>query len=165
MRRAPSQLIAGVGWTGGEWARRQVSFAPIIVGLMLSAIAVASDLQPERLTSHEWRLFSEVFPTLPGEGYSIRLHPHGTVETVNLSLVARWALNGANELELQAQDGTTLRTFRWYPEKSLLVSCPPSARSPLPPTVLALPGSTIRSVIDGLRELGLYRCSNGAGSP
>lgn len=136
--------------------------ALITVGLMLNAIAAGSDLNPKRLTSHEWRLFSDVFPMLPGEGYPIRLHPDGTVETVNLALVARWGLNGAKELELQAQDGTTLWTFRWYPEKTLMVSCPRSAKSPVPPTVLAPFGSTATSVSDGLRELGLYRCGVGS---
>ena len=142
--------------------RRHVFFALITVGLHLHAIAVASDLKPERLTSQEWRLFSDVFPMLPGEGYPLRLHPHGTVETANLALVARWVLTGAKELELQAQDGTPLWTFQWYPEKTLLVSCPQSARSLVPPTVLAPFGSTIASVSDGLRELGLYRCTNRA---
>lgn len=144
--------------------RRQVSFALVGIGLACGAIAVASDLKPERLTAQEWRLFSDVFPMLPGEGYPIRFRPQGTVETANLARVARWALNGASELELRAEDGTTLWTFRWYPEKNLLVSCPRSPRSPVPPVALAPPGSTIASVSDGLKALGLYRCRNGAAS-
>ena len=137
---------------------RPMLFVLATVGLLLGAKAIAGDLSPARLTAQEWRLFSDVFPMPVADGYPVRLHPHGTVETVNLALVARWTLNRAGELEFQARDGTTLWTFQWYPEKTFLISCPRLAGAPVPPTVLAPVGSTITSVSDGLRELGLHRC-------
>jgi hypothetical protein len=144
---------------------RLMRFALVTAGLVLHADAIASDLDPERLTAQEWRLFSDVFPMPPGDGYRVRLHGDGTVQTANLALVARWKLYGGTEVEFQAQDGTTLWTFRWYPEKTLLISCPRSAGAPVPPVVLAPIGSTLASVSDGLKELGLYRCRKEADRP
>ena len=128
------------------------------VGVVVPALAGAADLTPERLTAQEWRAFSDVFPTLPGDGYPIRLRPQGTVETANLARVTQWMLSSAGELALQEKDGESLWMFRWYPAQNLLVSCPRAPQSAFPPLVLAPPGSTLTSVGDGLRALGLTRC-------
>jgi hypothetical protein len=125
------------------------------------AVAAAADLTLERLTAQEWRVFSDVFPRLPADGYPIRFHPQGTVETANLARAAQWTLNGSGQLELLEKDGETVWTFRWYPERNLLVSCPRSPQSPVPPLVLAPPGSTIDSVGASLRVLGVSRCGPG----
>lgn len=131
-----------------------------LLGIVVAAgtLAATVDLDPGRVTAQEWRLFSDAFPMLPDEGYPVRLEPRGTAETANLAQVTRWALRSPNELELQGADGKALWTFRWYPAKNLLVSCPGPPGSPAPPIVLAAPGSTIASVEDALRDLGLYRC-------
>lgn len=134
----------------------------IALGVIGPGLAGAEDLTAERLTAREWRLFSDVFPMLPGQGHPLRLRPRGKVETANLAGAARWMLTGAGELELQDKDGAALWTFRWYSQKALLVSCPRSPQSPTPPLALAPPGSTVDSVNDGLRALGLYRCPAGA---
>jgi len=136
----------------------RLSWVVIGLGLLGHAIAGASDLTLERLTAQEWRVFSDVFPMLPRDGYSIRFRPQRTVETANLAPVASWTVNDAGELELRGKDGDTVWTFRWYPDRNLLVSCPRSPQSPFPPLVLAPPGSTIDSVDEGLRALGLSRC-------
>ncbi len=109
------------------------------IGVVVHAVAGAADLTPERLTAQEWRAFSDVSPTLPGDGYPIRLRPQGTVETANLARVTQWMLNSAGELALPEKDGE-------------------SPQSAFPPLVLAPPGSTITSVDEGLRALGLTRC-------
>jgi len=125
------------------------------------AVAAAGDLTQERLTAQEWRVFSDVFPQLPADGYPIRFHPQGTVETANLARAAQWTLNGSGQLELLEKDGEAVWTFHWYPERNLLVSCPRSAQSPVPPLVLAPPGSTVDSVAATLRSLGVSRCGPG----
>jgi len=136
-----------------------LSWVVIGLGLLGHAIAGASDdLTLEGLTAQEWRVFSDVFPTLPRDGYPIRFRPQRTVETSNLARVASWTVNDAGDLELREKDGETVWTFRWYPDRTLLVSCPRSAQAPVPPLVLAPPGSTIDSVDESLRALGLSRC-------
>jgi hypothetical protein len=141
----------------------QLSWVVIGIGLLGHAIAGASDdLTLERLTAQEWRVFSNVFPTLPRDGYPIRFRPQRTVETANLARVASWTVNDAGDLELLEKDGETVWTFQWYPDRDLLVSCPRSPQSPVPPLVLAPPGSTIASVDESLRALGLSRCDPGA---
>ena len=140
----------------------RLSWVIIGLGLLGHAIAGASDLTLERLTAQEWRVFSDVFPTLPRDGHLIRFRPQRTVETANLARVASWTVNDAGELELQGKDGETVLTFRWYPDRTLLVSCARSPQSPFPPLVLAPPGSTIDSVDESLRALGLRRCDPAA---
>jgi hypothetical protein len=140
---------------------RRLRWLVVGLGVMLPAGAGAADLTVESLTGHEWRAFSDVFPASPGEGYPVFFHPQGTVDTPNLPRVAQWTLNG-DDLELQEKDGETVWLFHWYPARSLLVSCPRSPQSPVPPLVLALPGATLASVEDGLGALGLRRCGPGA---
>jgi hypothetical protein len=84
------------------------------------------------------------------------------VDTPDLARVAQWTLNGGGELELQEKDGETLWSLHWYPARQLLVSCPRSAQSPVPPLVLAFPGTTLAAVEDSLSALGLRRCGPGA---
>jgi hypothetical protein len=139
--------------------KRRLSWVVIGLGVLCHAGAGASeDLTLEGLTAQEWRVFSDVFPTLPRDGYAIRFRPQRTVETANLARVASWTVNDAGELALLEKDGETVWTFRWYPDRNLLVSCPRSPQSPVPPLVLAPPGSTIASVDASLRALGLSRC-------
>ena len=140
----------------------RLSWVVIGLGLLGRAIAGASDLTVEGLTAQEWRVFSDVFPMLPGDGYPIQFRPQRTVETANLARVASWTVNEAGELELREKDGETVLTFRWYPDRNLLVSCPRSPQSSVPPLVLAPPGSTIDSVDASLRALGLSRCGAAA---
>ena len=130
--------------------------------MILHSAAGAADLTVDSLTAHEWRAFSTAFPALPREGYPVRFHSQGTVDTSGLARVAQWTLNGGDELELQEKDGETLWSLHWYPARQLLVSCPRSAQSPVPPLVLAFPGTTLAAVEDSLSALGLRRCGPGA---
>jgi hypothetical protein len=141
---------------------RRLAWLVVGIGVILHAVAGAADLTVESLTAHEWRAFSDVFPALPSDGYPVRFHSQGTVDTPNLARVAQWTLNGGGELELQEKDGEAVWSFHWYPARNLLVSCPRSPQSPVPPLVLALPGATLASVEDGLGALGLRRCGPGA---
>jgi hypothetical protein len=111
---------------------RRLAWLVVGIGVILHAVAGAADLTVESLTAHEWRAFSDVFPALPSDGYPVRFHSQGTVDTPNLARVAQWTLNGGGELELQEKDG------------------------------VALPGATLASVEDGLGALGLRRCGPGA---
>jgi hypothetical protein len=141
---------------------RRLSWLLLGLGVILHTAAGAADLTVDSLTAHEWRAFSAAFPALPREGYPVRFHSQGTVDTPGLARVAQWTLNGGDELELQEKDGETLWSLHWYPARQLLVSCPRSAQSPVPPLVLAFPGTTLAAVEDGLSALGLRRCGPGA---
>ena len=141
---------------------RRLSWLLVGLGLILHTAAGAADLTVDSLTAHEWRAFSAAFPAVPREGYPVRFHSQGTVDTPGLARVAQWTLNGGDELELQEKDGETLWSLHWYPARQLLVSCPRSAQSPVPPLVLAFPGTTLAAVEDGLSALGLRRCGPGA---
>jgi hypothetical protein len=129
--------------------------------MYLAAERTTRAFTPERLTGTEWRLFSDVFPMLPGGGYAIRFYPQGTVDTDQLARVGGWALNGTGDLELREKDGETLWTFRWYPEQQVLVSCPRAATSAVPPLALAPAPATADAVGGRLRALGLQRCQPG----
>ena len=141
---------------------RRLSWLLVGLGVILHSAAGAADLTVDSLTAHEWRAFSAAFPAVPREGYPVRFHSQGTVDTPGLARVAQWTLNGGDELELQEKDGETLWSLHWYPARQLLVSCPRSAQSPVPPLVLAFPGTTLAAVEDGLSALGLHRCGPGA---
>jgi hypothetical protein len=130
----------------------------IVLCVLVSAVAGADDLTPERLTAREWRAFSDVFPALPSDGHPIRLRPQGTVETATLARVTQWTLNAGGELELREKDGESVWVLRWFPAQGLLVSCAGPPHAAMPPLVLAPPGSTTTSVGESLRALGLTRC-------
>lgn len=121
-------------------------------------VAYPAVLSSGFVAAHGWRVFSEVFPVLQPGGFRIQLSPDGSAETSNLAGVAAWAVNTQGELELRAPGGQNLWTFKWYPHKGLLVSCPQNRHMPVP-TVLAREGLTHADVTERLRALMPERCA------
>lgn len=150
----------------------RIGLTAVVLGL--AWVAPSQGASTDQVAATEWRVFSEMFSTLPRDGYPIHFHPGGIVETTNLALVAGWELS-AGELELCAEDGRELLLFRSFPEERLWISCPQWRRSALPngvislgttvpPIVLARLGATFETVNDALQRLGLSSCPTVSGS-
>ncbi|TQV78061.1 hypothetical protein FKG94_13340 [Exilibacterium tricleocarpae] len=140
------RLIIVIAMLGMGWAMPgKAGVATDTAGVRLTAAVV---------TDHRWRVFSDIFPALPRNGYSISLNADGSAASGNFSDVAQWAINTAGELELRTADGYPSLTFRWYPSHRVLVDCRGRGS---PPMILALADS-YAVVAKALRELGIERC-------
>lgn len=115
-------------------------------------------LTVELVAHREWRLFSDVFPRLPSDGYPIAFSANGRVDTKNLAGVVAWRITEDGGLDLGTAHGEPTWRFTWYAEQSLMVSCPDRRDFPVP-MVIALAPTTYASITERLEALGVSRCN------
>ena len=83
-------------------------------------------LTTTRLVETDWRLYSSIFPVLPGEGYPFRFHGDGAVLTKNLAGAKSWQLEAEDTVTLRDEKNTVIYRFSFDSVTGILfIRCGP----------------------------------------